>query len=257
MYYQLQNRLKEISEEILDLEGKLRKLPPGKLCVTNNGKYSKWYNLTPEGSIYIPKSEKERAEKLALRKLYESRLAYLKKEAYALSLYNHHSPGNEQFFHDTVLKNPGFVELLGNMPSPKQKYKAWANEPYRTNPFKINQKKHTSLSGHKLRSKSERSIANALFLNGIPFRVECELCFGNHIIYPDFTIRRPRDWALVYWEHYGMVDSPEYNDHNRGRHDEYIDNGIIPGINLIETYETSEYPLTEDTIMDNIKRFLL
>lgn len=257
MYYQLQNRLQEISREIESLEKKLKKLPPGKICVSSNGKYTKWYDLTAEGRRYIPKNEKERAEKLALRKLYESRLAYLKKEARALKLYNNNSPGDEQFFYDTVLKNQGFIDLLGDITSPKQKYKAWANEPYRTNPYKINQKKHKSLSGHKLRSKSEKMIANSLFLCGIPFRVECELNLGNHIIYPDFTICRPRDWTLVYWEHYGMVDDPGYNDHNRGRHDEYIDNGIIPGINLIETYETSEYPLTEDIAMDSIKRFLL
>lgn len=257
MDYYLNHKLKTIVNEINHYEKLLKELPPGRLSICTNGEYTKWYDIQNPEHKYIPKSNREYAEQLALKRLYEARLKYLKKEEAALRSYIKKCPDDESAFISDIRKCREITELLSPILSPEEKYATWANEPYNTNPYKPDQRKHPSLSGHILRSKSEKDIANALFINKIPFRVEAELSLGKHVIFPDFTILRPKDGAIVYWEHYGMVSDPKYNEQNKGRHDEYIENGFIPTINLIETYETLDYPLTMDIIDDNIKRFLL
>ena len=57
----LEKRISEIKQEI---EG----LPEGKLFCVSNGKYYKWYCSDGHNHVYIPKSERKQAEKLAIKK---------------------------------------------------------------------------------------------------------------------------------------------------------------------------------------------
>ena len=68
-------------------------------------------------------------------------------------------------------------------------------------------------SGMKVRSKSEEIIANILFTNHIPFRYEAPLTLNGSTMYPDFTIKNPKNNSYTYWEHLGLMDKKEYNDH--------------------------------------------
>ena len=51
-----------------------------------------------------------------------------------------------------------------------------------------------------------------------------------------------------YWEHFGMMDNPEYASPACRKIKTYCDNGIIPSINLIMTYETSACPIGMERI---------
>ena len=112
--------------------------------------------------------------------------------------------------------------------------------------------------GEHVRSKSELIIANRLACLRIPYKYECPLTLsGGKIIYPDFTIWDINNRREVYWEHRGMMDSPDYAVHSVRRLKEYCQNGIFLGKNLIITEETSSVPLDTRYIDDIIKCYFL
>jgi len=92
-------------------------------------------------------------------------------------------------------------------------------------------------SGALVRSKSERTIADALDQNGILWRYEAALVLGNEIRYPDFTIKKPYSGEVVFWEHFGRMDLSGYRQNVSLKIELYTRHGIFPDINLICTYE--------------------
>lgn len=107
-----------------------------------------------------------------------------------------------------------------------------------------------------VRSKSESLIAVSLAQHQIPFRYECLLDINGQILYPDFTIMHPISQKIFYWEHFGMMDNFNYAKETLCKLQLYCENNIIPGKNLITTYETSSSPLCYDTIEKYIQMFL-
>ena len=86
----------------------------------------------------------------------------------------------------------------------------------------------------------------------IPFRYECILQLDDIFIFPDFTIRHPETGEVFYWEHFGMMDNPNYSKKVVSKLQLYISNGIIPSIQLITTYETKDTPLSVELVVEKI-----
>lgn len=126
--------------------------------------------------------------------------------------------------------------------------KEWFHSSYRRNHKHPENLIHKSISGNILRSKSEVLIDLSLYQHRIPYRYECELCLGDIVLYPDFTIRHPSTGELFYWEHFGMMDHPAYSHDFIKKLQIYTENGIIPTLHLITTYETQKHPLTIENV---------
>ncbi len=124
----------------------------------------------------------------------------------------------------------------------------WMKEEYPQNPNYPEQLLHKSLSGNLLRSKSEALIDMFLYMCKIPFRYECALQLGENTIYPDFTVLHPVSQEIYYWEHFGLMDNPEYAQKTFSKLQLYTAHEIYPGIRLITTYETKENPLCSEAI---------
>ena len=77
---------------------------------------------------------------------------------------------------------------------------------------------------------------------------------GN--IYPDFTVLNVRTRKEMLWEHFGMMDEPEYAEKAVQKIMTYEQNNIFPGENLILTYETRKNPLNQKTIMRKLWQYL-
>ena len=92
-------------------------------------------------------------------------------------------------------------------------------------------------SGVAVRSKSERTIADALDQNGIPYNYEEPLVLGGERRYPDFTIYRPYDGKMVLWEHFGRMDDGGYRQKAIEKLTLYARYGYLPFDNLICSYE--------------------
>ena len=108
----------------------------------------------------------------------------------------------------------------------------------------------------KVRSKSEVMIATYLYESGIPFRYEEPLVLGGVVYCPDFTFRDPKSGSFYWYEHFGKMDEPDYVRDNIPRLITYADHGIVPGINLVLTYETKKHKLSLPQIRAEIQTVL-
>lgn len=103
---------------------------------------------------------------------------------------------------------------------------------------------HQTPGGVRMRSKSEVLIGTMLERRGILYKYEVQIECSSHRYSPDFEILHPELNRLVYLEHLGLIDNPDYVSRNLEKLKDYARNGIILGYNLFLTYETKEYPLT-------------
>ena len=68
----------------------------------------------------------------------------------------------------------------------------------------------------RVRSKSEVIIADTLARHGVPYRYEYPLKLKSgrdgafRTIHPDFLCLNVRTRAEFYWEHFGLMDDPDY-----------------------------------------------
>lgn len=98
--------------------------------------------------------------------------------------------------------------------------------------------------GERVRSKSEKIIADKLYMMGISYRYEYPINLNGYgTVYPDFTLLDlPKRKEIIY-EHFGMMDSPEYSRKAIKKMNLYMKNGYCPGVNFMATFETMESPL--------------
>jgi hypothetical protein len=105
------------------------------------------------------------------------------------------------------------------------------------NPSHIEGLVYLTSSGIRVRSKSERSIADALDQYEIPYHYEAALALDSEKRYPDFTIYRPSDGKMILWEHFGLMDQDRYRNKSIEKLSFYARHGFFPYDNLICTYE--------------------
>lgn len=246
----------KLDDHIDRLHAQLQTLPEGKLLCVHNGKYHKWFQSNGQTQSYIPKKERHLAEQLALKKYLQLQLKDIKNEKKAIDAYlkRHTSSQAEE-----LLTHPSeYQQLLTTyFHTLSEELLEWSKAPYDHNPKYPEQLTHQTASGNIVRSKSEALINMLLYMHKIPFRYECALYLDSTVFYPDFSIRHPKTGQLFYWEHFGLIDDPVYANHAGYKLQKYLSHGIIPTINLITTYETSQHPLTTQIIEKNIQDFFL
>lgn len=159
--------------------------------------------------------------------------------------YNYISTQAEQFLNP---KSPYYKFLLPFFDSQNEDCQKWMIDNYDRNMKYPEQLIFKASSGKYVRSKSEMMIDMFLHINKMPFRYECALQLGEIIIYPDFTVKHPITGEIYYWEHFGMMDDPNYCRNVHLKLQTYSSNGIIPTVHLIMTFETKEHPLNSDMI---------
>lgn len=115
----------------------------------------------------------------------------------------------------------------------------WRSIKYEGNPYRPEQKIHRTPGGIYVRSKSELLIATHLEYMDIPYRYEAPLVLEGNTVYPDFSILRPADNKLIYWEHMGMLGDFDYAQKASMKLLQYFQCNIRPYDNLITTYDNN------------------
>ena len=112
--------------------------------------------------------------------------------------------------------------------------------------------------GDYVRSRGERLIANMLYDNKIPYKYEIiHQASNGERLRPDFQVMNPRTGELFIWEHFGMMDNPNYvNKSMMKKLGIYAIDGIYPGNSLITTFEDKTYILEESLVKRIIKEKL-
>ena len=251
-YNGIVRRADNIEKKLKAIDKLLTGLPEGELiCAKNQGRY-KWYIKNSIKSVYLPKCNYELARKLALKKYYVARKQDLLNELSACRRYIRIAENNYSGT-DKVLQNAEYARLINKESIPvQQELIDWMNEDFDSNCYHDENLIVKASQGKYVRSKSEAIIDRILFRAGVPFRYECRLELAEVSLYPDFTIRHPKTGEYYYWEHFGMMDNAEYVSGACRKIKQYCDNGIIPSVNLILTYETKEHPL----VIDEVERLI-
>lgn len=119
--------------------------------------------------------------------------------------------------------------------------------------------KSTAADGTRRRSLGEVVIGSRLNFYGIPYEFEKPFAHPDlrGRFSPDFTIVRPRDGKVIYWEHIGKVNDEDYLAYNKYKLNEYEKYGIVPWSNLIISYSQSDYGINEKLIDGLIQGWLL
>lgn len=112
----------------------------------------------------------------------------------------------------------------------------WCCRKFDSNPKYPEQLKYKTGEGIKIRSKSERVIANRLEKYMIPYRYEAKLSLDGINCYPDFTILK-NDGSLILWEHLGLADNQDYAFNAYRKLENFRKHGFVQHKNLICTYE--------------------
>ena len=216
-------------------------MPSGELKAYTNNKSHRWYYVNGSARKYLSRNNRTLAEKLALKKYLFLRKKELLEDKNNINnrLILLDSKCHEEM--EKFLNSASYFELL---PKNINRQEDWRNEEFKTNPLYPEQRNVPCPSGNFVRSKSEVFIDMALSQAGIPYRYECELILGKQNYYPDFTILHPGTGEVIYWEHFGKMNDPDYARSAFNKMRKYYENGLIPGKNLIVTFETRGNPFT-------------
>lgn len=246
----------EVQIKIRKLKDKLVDLPEGQIICSKNGGRYKWYIYKDKKRVYLPKTEFVIASKLMYKKYLLLKLKYLESEAKGIEAYLKVQNCNPLQKEKEFLEHPEYQRLLSpHIVKTREKLEKWMNLPYKKNPYHPEHLIHKSASGNVFRSKSEAMIETFLLQHGLFFHYEEELQLGEATYYPDFKIPHPQTGKNMYWEHVGRVDDPDYLNRFLSKLRDYISNGMIPGVNLILTFETKEHPLSSKTIEEIIEKY--
>lgn len=157
-------------------------------------------------------------------------------------LYNNIHPKRRELIETDVISDEEYVFRWENM-----KYIGKGG---------VEEDKIVTERGENVRSKSEKIIADKLYMLGIPYRYECPLVLDNNFtVYPDFTILIMPDRKEVYLEHFGMLDDEEYFDRMLLKLNTYEKNGIYLGSKLFFTYETSRKPINTKALNNQLREW--
>lgn len=246
--WELKEEAKRIRWEMLSIVHKIGSFPCEKLICTKNRNYHKYYQSDGRNRTYIPNDQIDLARTLAVKEHYarlETKFNHIQK---MIEYYERHIEQDQASIDALFAKDSGYRPLLAPLLETKD-LSSWAREPYLTNPFLPENKKFRTQTGIYVRSKSEKIIADTLTAYEIPYRYEAALDL-DYTIYPDFTLKHPETEELHYYEHFGMVDNPDYREKMLSKIDLYMGCGIY---NLLYTIETKTRPLTVEQIEHTLR----
>ena len=236
-----------LEEQIVKLNKLLADQPEGFVRVSASDKRTQFYYYSgvndQRNGKYMPKSEEERAKKIIVKEYHQkckevcvNRLKGVErmlKCAHSNDLndvYTKMAEGKKPFITQIILDDEKYIE-------------AWQAVEYEGKDFFDDIPEIRTDRGERVRSKSEKIIADKLYKYGIPYRYEYPIRIkGLGKFYPDFTILDVKNRKEILLEHLGMMDNEEYLAKALNKISTYEKNGIVLGRDLILTYETSREP---------------
>lgn len=254
----LEQRLADITKVINQKSKALEKAPQGSLRISKNKTTDQFYYKHPSDTssgVYLSKPNESLARALAQKSYDKKVLAALLKEKKRLEallqFYKESNP--EDFLLTYIQARRNIIEPI-TLPI-EEYFIKWKPENIPPNPYK-EKPTFKTYCGIYVRSKSEVMIADALYKNKIPFLYEFPLQIDSRTIFPDFICLNPRTHQKVIWEHFGMMDDPEYSIKSVRKINNYLESGYFQGCGLLTTFEDSEDPLTPQSIESTIKVYL-
>lgn len=225
-------------------------------CIKNNGSFQYYID-----NKYVRKENIDEVINIAKRDYYrkiirdieiiEPRLLELKE------VYEKYRIDNE--YNNLVVARKRLVEPV--VKNVKMIIEEFENEEYEGKTFdEDDTTEYYTIKGERVRSKSEKIIADELFRYGIPYKyempIDLQLLRGTIKVYPDFTALNKRTGKKYIIEHFGMMDNQQYYDNAMLKLDTYERNDILLGDKLLVLHETSNQPLNTRNLDKYIEMYL-
>lgn len=120
--------------------------------------------------------------------------------------------------------------------------RSWFDFSYIGKPFGPNDLMIETRNGEKVRSKSEKFIADKLLEMGLPYRYEFPL-FTQKLgtLYPDFTLLDIRNRQNVILEHFGRMQDENYCNRTLTKIEIYEQEGWHLGEGFLFTMESDKH----------------
>lgn len=264
MFYK--NELERIERELIerkaDLIQELNSLPDGELLCTDQEGYRRYMQRIPakgnrkKEHRYGVKRQPDVLNGLVRKEYVTDALKIIDQDIRAVELAcRRYKPVDENTIMRQFLdKYPELVSgIYHGMIDPEE----WVAQFSRIDNYHPENLKHITYNGVRSRSKNELYIASRLDHHGIIYRWDCPTGIPGLLRNPDYTILRRRDWRIIYWEHFGMMDVHSYKAEYKVKMREYEEAGIVPWDNLIVTFDTLKGGIRADIIEAMIKCWLL
>ena len=254
-----QTRLEKIEKKV---KQQLKNVPEGTLRISKSNNHIQYYHCK-EGYVqksgkYLHRSEEELARKLAQKAYHEKVLRLVKRRIHQIKYLTEEYQDNEiemLYEKENIARKRLIlpVELTW-----EQQLKQWISEEYEGKGFKEGASIIYSEKGERVRSKSEKILADYFYRKNIPYKYEKPLNLkGYGIVYPDFSFLSKKTGREIFWEHEGCMDNPGYAETAIKKIQSYENNGIYVGDRLILTFETKTTVLNTKDIERNVKRYLI
>ena len=120
---------------------------------------------------------------------------------------------------------------------------------------KYGQGPHTATDHTTLRSRVELAYYEFLLMRNLRFKREAPILIDGDYWYPDFIIIRDFDNAIIIWEHFGMMDDPQYRAQAEYKISRYIKAGYLPYVNLITTFDSGD-DAVDLSVVEDIMRMM-
>ena len=253
----IKNELNYLRKVKATIARKVENAPEGKLrCAISKG-YFQYYI----GDRYLKSKDKKIAIKLA-EKEYSLKIEKLIKR------YEHALEEILDFVENERLQNvyrelhPARKVLIEPLYRPvEEMMEEFEQLTYVGKEFgEENKTAYYTIKGERVRSKSEKIIADELYRHGIPYKyelpIELEVWNKKITIYPDFTVLNKRTGKKWIIEHLGMMDKSSYSESAMQKLDTYEKNDILLGRDLLLLHETSISQLDTKVLEKYINEYL-
>ena len=267
---QIESRIAELEEVLKIKQFVVKKNPSGLVRIVRQQNHLQFYKRSSPSDAqgtYMPRSQEKLARALVQNDYDKKSIPAIEAEIKELRDF---IKAYQEKSSDTVFKKLASTrrEVVTPLTLDDQVYAAaWLKVEYRHKKFAEDVPQLFTDNNEQVRSKSEVIIANTLNAAGVPYRYEFPLLVDRNPeaddddtdfcrLHPDFFCLNLRTRQEFAWEHFGMMDDPEYAARATEKLGLYAENGFFPGKNLIITMETSAKPVSSKFLKSVIQTYL-
>lgn len=240
----LKEKLAELEKLKVKAEKSLEKAPEGSLVLSSSNGAEQYYHRTERGQSkgkYIPAEKRKFAMALAQKDYDQKLLKAVGRDQKKIGKMLELLKGLEVSKVYEELAEPRKKLVKSYVLTDEQYVEKWLSVKYSGKTFLPDTPMIKTERGERVRSKAEKILADKFYAMGIPYRYEYPVKVkGYGMVYTDFTLLNIAERKEIYFEHFGMMDNPEYCQNAILKLEEYAKSGIVLGKNLLVTFETSQ-----------------
>ena len=245
--YTVETRKQELKLVILKKKEALKKAPPGRLEICGK-KFYQVFDNKASGRKYISKENMDFIKQLAqkgydikVRRLAQAELTCLNAGRFYMGtvyedVYENLDPRRQALVEPEIMTK----EMLRQ---------AWKSRPYKKKGFKAGEPRYKAGDELYVRSRAELFCISCFNKYSITFLYEYPVKLkSGMLVYPDFCIMDPETGGDIFFEYFGIIDSPEYANMAAKKLNDLAMAGVIIGKNLVVAMETSKVPMNTEAL---------